>query len=181
MDTDCSLLLWLEDMRPPLGIYMVVNGQTGTITEHQQPSETVRRSRNPGRSDEVKLLLISALFLQAWNCGSIVFTPFRQDTHEQVMWWSLNSPVGAPICSNQKQQLQLFNSVVWFRHTILSYKARIIRDNIGKDSVLTLHGGACGLCKERDEQEVDEVDKGQAIEPEQTGCRGWEHNTRTTC
>ena len=45
--------------------------------------------------------------------------------------------------------------------------------------MLTLHGGARGLCKERDKQEVDEVDKGQAIEPEQTGCRGREHNTST--
>lgn len=36
---------------------------------------------------------------------------------------------------------------------------------------LTLHRRACGLWEEGDEQEVDEVDEGQDIVPEQASCR----------
>lgn len=51
---------------------------------------------------------------------------------------------------------------------------------------LTLHCCACWLCKERNKQEIDEVDEGQGIVPEQASCRnkdtkykqeGFDHNT----
>lgn len=36
---------------------------------------------------------------------------------------------------------------------------------------LTLHCCACGLREEWDKKEIDEVDEGQAIVPEQASCR----------
>ena len=41
---------------------------------------------------------------------------------------------------------------------------------------LTLHGRDGRLCKEREEQEVDEVDEGQGVVPEQAGCRDRQEN-----
>lgn len=36
---------------------------------------------------------------------------------------------------------------------------------------LTVHRCARGLCEERNKQEIDEVDEGEGIVPEQAGCR----------
>lgn len=42
---------------------------------------------------------------------------------------------------------------------------------------LTLHCCACGFCKQWNKQEIDEVDEGQGIVPEQASCRDKDTNT----
>lgn len=37
-----------------------------------------------------------------------------------------------------------------------------------------MHCGARGLCEQRDEQEIDEVDEGEGIVPEQASCTNTE-------
>lgn len=44
------------------------------------------------------------------------------------------------------------------------------RVSVGAEMLLTLHGYAGGFWEERDEEEVEEVDEGQYIVPEQTCC-----------
>lgn len=46
-----------------------------------------------------------------------------------------------------------------------------------KRVTLTLHCCACGFCEEWNKEEIDEVDKGQGIVPEQASCRNKDINT----
>lgn len=46
-----------------------------------------------------------------------------------------------------------------------------------EESDLTLHRRACGLCEEWNKQEIDEVEEGQDIVPEQASCRNKDTST----
>lgn len=46
-----------------------------------------------------------------------------------------------------------------------------------KESDLTLHRRACGLREEWNKQEIDEVEEGQGIVPEQASCRDKDTST----
>lgn len=54
-----------------------------------------------------------------------------------------------------------------FLHWICDTYGRV---SVGAEMLLTLHGYAGGFWEERDEEEVEEVDEGQYIVPEQTCC-----------